>query len=358
MTESSSVVVRDPGSAGSLDRAWGSRVVASRMRSVATVALVVAVVTALAAPSDARPPLRKPRHGFQTRVGEYTIEPNQDLEVCEYRRLSNAKAMDISRFQLRMPLGGHHFAVWRYGGKNQDDSQFPDHPFRSAGCVGASRDDVIPQLLIPTQTPNAIFDFPKGVALHLEAHQQVWLNPHMRNFGTRAMEPDIRFNLVAAKKNTVKHHAEGLAIGNSTDIHIPAGGDQTLTVEWPAPADFTAIHLSTHQHRLGTHATIDLVSADGASSEPLVDTLDWEHPQSAKLGSGRLITKGQKLRITCTWHNTDDHEVRFGPLTTDEMCFIIGFYYRADESIPLAVGEGCLPSDSGLLCPLAHAVPN
>src|SRR5262245_39760032 len=119
------------------------------MKALATTVLAVAAFTALAASSDARR-LRKPRHGFQTRVGEYTIEPNQDLEVCEYRRLSNTKPMDIQRFQLRMPIGGHHFAVWRYEGSIQDDSRFPDHPFRSVGCGGASLDDAIPHLLIPT----------------------------------------------------------------------------------------------------------------------------------------------------------------------------------------------------------------
>jgi len=328
------------------------------MKSLGVVAVAVAVLASLAVPSDARTRLRKPRHGFQTRVGEYTIEPGQDLEVCEYRRLSNAKAMDISRFQLRMPAGAHHFVVWRYGGTTQDDGQFPDHPFPSIGCTGAFRDDLFPQLLIPTQSPNVTLEFPRGMALHLDARQQVWLDPHMRNFGTEPMEPDIRFNLVAAKKGTVKHHAEGLTVGNSTNIAIPPGGDQTLTVEWPAPSDITIIHLSTHQHRLGTHATIDVLSPDGASSKRLVETVDWEHPSSDWPPGGLALAKGQKLRITCSWHNTEDHEVRFGPLTTDEMCFIIGFFYRPDESVPLPPGEGCLPSRTGLLCPFARAVPN
>src|SRR2546428_2904808 len=63
--------------------------------------------------------------------------------------------------------------------------------------------------------------------------------------------------------------------------------------------------------------------------------------------------QNQKMRVTCTWHNTDDHEVRFGPKTTDEMCFILGFYYR--EAGPVT-GNGCLPAKRGLLCPLAPVV--
>lgn len=101
-----------------------------------------------------------------------------------------------------------------------------------------------------------------------------------------------------------------------------------------------------------------MLSPDGASSERLVETVDWEHPSSDWPPGGLALAKGQKLRITCSWHNTEDHEVRFGPLTTDEMCFIIGFFYRPDESVPLPPGEGCLPSRTGLLCPFARAVPN
>jgi hypothetical protein len=81
-------------------------------------------------------------------------------------------------------------------------------------------------------------------------------------------------------------------------------------------------------------------------------------PSSDWPPGGLALAKGQKLRITCSWHNTDGHEVRFGPLTTDEMCFIIGFFYRPDESVPVAPGEGCLPSRTGLLCPFARAVPS
>src|SRR5262249_46017488 len=108
------------------------------------------------------------------------------------------------------------------------------------------------------------------------------------------------------------------------------------------PSDITLIHLSTHQHRLGTHATIDVLSPDGASSERLVETVDWEHPSADWPPGGLALAKGQKLRITCSWHNTEDPEVRFGPLTT-EMCFIIGFFYRPDESVAAAAGRGVPP---------------
>lgn len=321
------------------------------------VRLVAALlVLALAAIADAKNPLKKPKRGFQTRIGAYVIEPGADVEVCEYRRLGNKKAMDVSAFTLRMPPGAHHFAVWTYGGALTDDAQFPATPKESIGCTGFAPDDPFPQLLIPTQSPNTELRFPDGVALHLEPRQQVFLNPHMKNFDGEPLQPDIRFNLKKAKKGTVKHYAEGLTFGNSSDIRIPAYGAQTLTAEWTVPVDLTLIHISTHQHALGTYANVELVAEDGASTEVLVESRDWVHPQSNWPKGGIRLAPGRKLRVTCMWENPQDHEVTFGAETTDEMCYGIGFFYRNEsDAVPLPA-VGCLPGRKGLLCPAVPAL--
>jgi hypothetical protein len=319
--------------------------------------LVLLVVVALASPAQGKTLAKPPAgRGFQTRVGAYTIGPGQDVEVCEYRRLANTKPIDVARFKLHMPPGAHHFAVWKYGGALTDDARFPQGPVESVGCVGIAPDEIIPQLLIPTQSPNVQLRFPKGVALQIDPHQQVFLNPHMRNPSGEAVVPDVRFNFYAAKKGSVKHYAEGLTFGNSNAIDVPAGGDQTLASEWIVPFDLTVILLATHQHRLGTHATIELVRPDGAARDLLVETFDWEHPRSVWPQGGLRLEKGRRLRLTCSWHNTESHAVRFGPETTDEMCYGIGFFYRdADDSTPVA-GSGCIPSAKGLLCPFVPAL--
>ena len=316
--------------------------------------LGVLLALALVAPAFARTLRKPPRaRGFQTRVGEYTIKAGEDVEVCEYRRLSNAKPVDVARFKLGMPPGAHHFALWAYGGSLPDEA-FPPGPVESIGCAGFARDEFIPQLLIPTTTPNASYKFPKGVALRIEPHQRVFLNPHMRNAGGEPVDPDVRFNFYAAKKGTVKHHAEGLTFGNSSGIKVPAGGDQTITAEWVVPIDITIVNLTTHQHRLGTYAKVELVEADGVTRTLLVESYDWEHPRVVWPQGGLRLEQGRKLRVSCTWHNSDTREIRFGTETTDEMCFAIGFFYRdAGDTTPVS-GSGCLPSKTGLLCP---AVP-
>ena len=319
-------------------------------------AVAVALVLALTAPAGARPYLKKPRHGFQMRTSKFTVQPGQDLEVCEYRRLPNQKPMDVNGFQLRMPPEAHHFVIWSYGGSLTDDSRFPHGPVPSAGCSGVPPDEIIPQVLIPIQTPNSRFQFPPGIALHLEPHKQVFLDPHLKNFTSSPLTPDIRFNFYQAKKGSVQHYAQGLIVGNITAIAIPAGGEQTMTAEWTAPLDLTLIELATHQHRLGTYANIEIVEPDGVTRTRIYENRDWQHPWSLWPNPAIRLEKGRKMRITCTWHNTDDHEVRFGVKTTDEMCFILGFYYRDDGDTAPVTGGGCVPANQGLLCPFAPAV--
>lgn len=322
-------------------------------RVLVLVAAAVAAATVAEGATLKKPPRKR---GLQVRVGTYTIAPGEDLEVCEYRRLPNARPIDVGRFKLRMPAGAHHFAVWTYGGALTNDAAFAQGPVESIGCTGAAPDDPFPQLLIPTQSPNTDLRFPDGVALQVEAHEQVFLNPHMKNYDDAPMKPDIRFNLYKAKQGTVRHYAEGLTFGNSSDIAIPPRGDQTLTAEWTVPIDLTLIHISTHQHFHGTYANVELVSEDGAGRELLVESHDWQHPRSVWPKGGIRLAMGRKLRVTCSWHNDEDRTVRFGPETTDEMCYGIGFFYRESNEAEPGRLAGCIPSRRGLLCPLVPAL--
>ena len=317
------------------------------------VAVALVVALAVVAPRVDAKAFPKPKRGFQMKLGKWVVQPLADTEVCEYRRLPNKKPVEMSGFALSMPPGAHHFAVWGYGGKTEDDSAFPKGLIESVGCVGLMKDDLFPQLLIPTQTWNTTYRFPPGVALSLDARQQVWLNAHMRNGDAKSVAPKIKFNVIEAKPGTVRHHVAGFTVGNMSGIDIPAGGTQTLTSEWRAPTGLTILSLASHTHSLGTHASMEVVAADGTRT-PIYENDDWTHPRARD--EPLTLAAGEKLRLTCSWKNPNAHVVKFGPETTDEMCFAIGFYYRTDDSPAPVVGPGCLPAKRGLLCPLAPAV--
>jgi hypothetical protein len=326
------------------------------MRSRPLVALGLLVVSVALASAA---PLRKPKRGFQVKAAAFAIEKEQDVEVCEYRRLPNRKRMLVDSFEIRMPPGAHHFVIWGYNGSLPGPEGFPSAPVPSTGCTGLVRDDLFPSVVIPLQSPNARFRFPRGVALEIEPQKQVWLNSHMKNFQADTITPDIRFNFHAANPAKVKHVANGLVIG-TMNFDIPAGGDGMVTSEWTAPVDLNLLQLVTHQHRLGTYANIEVVDPVTGLPNKIYENSDWEHPVPPQPGVTRLV-KGQKIRITCQWRNTDARDIGFGPLTTDEMCFILGYFYRDPGDTEPLRSPSCLPTNTGgtkggILCPLAPVV--
>ncbi len=115
--------------------------------------LLVALALLLAVPAVAKAPLKRPHRGFQMRIHDFTVKPDEDLEVCEYARLPNRRAIDVNGFELTMPPEAHHFVIWSYGGDVTDDARFPKGPMESVACSGLSPDEVIPRVLIPIQTP-------------------------------------------------------------------------------------------------------------------------------------------------------------------------------------------------------------
>ncbi len=319
------------------------------MRVVA-VCLMLTVV-ALGGMARAKSPLKKPARGFQTKVPAFTIQPGEDWEGCLYGRLSNKKAMDIAGFQLTMPAGAHHFVLWKYDG---DPAKAPTTWKLAPGCTGQTGGgSFVPNNLFGMQTPNGRVRFPEGVAVRIAKHQPVLFNPHMKNFTTAVETPDVRFNIIPAKPHSVKHLAKSLTVGNLNDIHIPADANFRMEFDWVVPGDMYVVQLSTHQHSLGTATKVDLYDAEGGTMmENLVTNDSWEHPVEWWPTTPRLVTKGQVMHTTCEWHNTRDRQVDFGVETTDEMCFLTGYFYKADDAQPLPACEHCtcVRPDDGLLC--------
>lgn len=311
--------------------------------------------------------LKKPKRGFQMRTSDFLVRPGEDLEWCEYRRLPNKKEILAQSYELRMSYGSHHFVLWAYNGNETDDAKFPSSPVLVAGCTGVGPgDSLVPVNLFGMQTPTGRVRFPKGIAVRLKPYQQVWLNPHIKNYGTEDVMAQAVFNITPARKREVKHLAESFAIGNITGIDIAPGGKQTLVSEWRAPQALNLIQVSSHQHARGTATSIEVEQADGTFLEVFANE-NWEHPYELwthlvapwKDQDPPVIRleKGRRLRWTCKWTNTTSHRLHFGTETTDEMCFATGYFYRDDNapSGPI-VGPGCIPAKEGLTCPLSATV--
>jgi hypothetical protein len=325
--------------------------VRTRIRLVTLILAIGALLAPLPpAESSQSIHLSRPKHGFRIRTRPFTIPAAHEREVCEYRRLPNRRAMDVQQFEFLMSEGSHHFAVWAYLGSDRNPEDFPHAIVSSPGCTGLGpRDSYNREILGGAGQPHERVSFPPGIAVRIAPHQQVFLNSHYINGSlTEPLTPMVLFNVIPARKGSVKHHAENLTIGNY-NILVPGESTAALTSEWIAPFDMNVIQLSSHEHKRGTRVTIRQV-VDGQDAGQIFENDDWSHPYEYWPVTPMRVKQGDAFRFTCEWKNDDAYPVTFGVTTNDEMCFMTGYYYRDDESQPVPHLPGCFAQPSGLLC--------
>jgi len=294
--------------------------------------------------------LRKPARGFQMRMTPIVVPPGGDREGCEYLVAPNRAAMDVAAFELKVTPGTHHFVAWEYLGKDRDPSDFWSGIRYSPGCVGLGPRDGFANTgnLFGMLTGHVRLRFPPGIAVRLAPHAILYGNLHLHNYSTVPINAEAVFNFTPARRGTVRHHAQAFTIG-SNDISIPARGDAALTADWHAPAALNLVNISTHEHHRGTLVRVHRIDAGGNDMGELVVSTDWEHPTVRWFPQVLRLQAGEGIRFTCEWSNPDDHPVHFGVTTEDEMCFVGGYFYPDDETVPVT-GPGCVPQGAGLEC--------
>ncbi len=289
------------------------------------------------------------------RMGKFTIPPASEREVCQFRTMPNRKEFDAQSFEFAMTPGSHHFALWAYDG-DHTEADFPRAIVDSTACIGLGPTDSFNKALLGgAQSPRVTTRFPPGIAVRLQPHQPVFLNSHYINGSlTQPLTPSVVFNVTRARPGSVRHHAEQMTIG-AFQIDIPPHGTASATAEWIVPFDLNVIQLSSHQHKRGIRFTIDRMAA-GQDVGQMYENDDWHHPNEYWPTTPIRVPAGDGFRFTCEWKNDDDYPVHFGVTTNDEMCFMVGYYYRDDESVPPPPAPNCLHETGGLLC-VATQVP-
>ncbi len=103
---------------------------------------------------------------------------------------------------------------------------------------------------------------------------------------------------------------------------------------------FSAVRIAPHMHQLGHKISADMTQPDG-TQVPLIEIDDWDfHWQGFyDYVTPVPIPYRSKLKASCVFDNTTDHEVRWGESTEDEMCLVfIGFTAEGGIS-PLLFGN-------------------
>jgi hypothetical protein len=244
--------------------------------------------------------------GFETLLTvDWTLPPPSGPTPDEYfcARLTVPEDMLLAGFSAISPLGTHH-TVLSVGAPDG-----PDGPF---ACAFFQNHDT---LLFASGVGTDDFLFPDGVALPVQAGQQLFLNVHTFN----ATDHEISGSSgVAVKKVDQADTMAEFTFAGTINIDIQAGDPEPqASGTCPISQDGTILNWWPHMHQLGKHMLVEI------NGEAVHDE-DFAFIEQVNYPTNRQVSAGDEVVVTCSYHQSDV-DVSFGDSSNQEMCFA-GFY--------------------------------
>lgn len=251
--------------------------------------------------------------GWSTLVdGAWTVPGGTETYRCVYKTIP--ETMYISGFKALIPDGTHH-TVLTIGDKTREDG--------IANCNAGTNYD---RQVFGSGVGTGEVEFPAGVALKVEAGQQLLLNLHLFNFGDGELAGTSGTLIKTIPANEVQHEAEALMMGDF-NLNLPPNQVSTEIGECVMNGDVTIFAMQPHMHMLGIHMKVE------AGSTVIWDE-DYSFDEQVVRRVGPVsLSSGEKVRVHCTYNNTTDDIVRFGDSSYDEMCIAGIFRYPARGSV-------------------------
>jgi hypothetical protein len=156
------------------------------------------------------------------------------------------------------------------------------------------------------------------------------LQAHYINPTSAPIEATVRAGFDTAPAEQIQTQA-GFMLFYDPFIYVPAQSTARSGIRCSVPSDINIITASTHYHQRGTGMRVFIDRNRGQpSSEPFLETHDWEHPPD--FHGPLAVSAGSVFRFECAYANAEPSEVFQGPnAATSEMCVLFGLYYPRIE---------------------------
>jgi hypothetical protein len=247
-------------------------------------------------------------------TGDWTIPAGDESYICV--RYTVPETYLIKEFHPIIPPGTHHTVL------TVDNPGTPDNPAYpcSVGENGTKR------MFYGTGVGANPFYLPEGVAIQLEAGEQLVLNLHLYNAGDDPISGTSGVEVVLADPSEVEHVSDSDLFGKLNLLIPPGPVTQSTTCTVSEPQTYYAI--SPHMHQLGVHARA--IAHTAAGDVTLLDLpYDFDEQLVYLLPATVDLVPGDTIDIDCVYDNTTGATVTFGDSSNDEMCFIGAYRYPA-----------------------------
>jgi len=280
-------------------------------------------------PATPPPP---PPGGYQIVLDGPTLQPGQEQEGCLWIPTPNSKDFYVSKFEIALNPGTHHFSIFPYlGGGAPPTGVWQVNNF---GCFNGS--NLGGSLTGSPQAPYFVDAYPAGVGRLLRAGTYLGLNAHYRNQFSVPIQIKVWTN-VYPYVGKPAHVADTLIDLSSTfSIYVPpfTQGLQHGHYVNATGRPLSILGLSGHMHFRGLRFTAWL-----SNGSKIYENFDWAHPGGRGFDPAYVLAPGDFIDYECLYDNGVERTVRhdfagnpvalvFGVTTEDAMCILTGAYYQ------------------------------
>lgn len=251
-------------------------------------------------------------------AGEWTMSASNEGYVCVRKTMT--ETVFIREFAPIAPLGTHHTVL------TIDDSPGPDGV---ATCGPLTNG---PDMIYGSGVGTEPLAFPAGVAIKVEAGQQLLLNLHLFNASGAAITGRSGIEVVTLPEAEVVHEAQVVLAGNEFFAVPPRASAFEVDGRCTMTGDTTVFAIMPHMHQYGTFMEVE---TGGTILHEGFYSFD---AQAYTTFDPMALSSGTSVNVTCRYDNTTDSVVRFGESTLDEMCYAVLYRYPA---IPNPAGITC-----------------
>ena len=266
-------------------------------------------------------PLAKPEagKGFQIYMPPFDIAPEEEKEIFVYKNSPVQSTQFVNKIEFSMREGSHHFVLYTLNGMIE---QVSDGQVRTD--IESEMQRQTREFVFGAQTSQAIYNFPPGVAMQMNAGEGLDLNAHYVNPTTELYKGEAYINLHTIPQSEVQHIAQPM-LSVDQAFSIPPHSTYTRTKNWGAFGRRTHLFLLTsHAHKRMLSFKIFKIS--GGDTTQIYQTLNWHEPDV--VAQDIIFEPSDQIYSETTWRNNSDQPINFGFSSEDEMNVIYGYYWQ------------------------------
>jgi hypothetical protein len=289
-----------------------------------------------ASPLDAAPdaprdhaviPLDAEVHHASVSVGPIHLDVGEEKTECVSLRVGLASDQLIRAIHARLGPASHHLIVYRDNGTTENTTPTPCAAFEG---IRDPYNPVAPLMIAQQVQSDVVMPDDPAVGLPLAAGALVTLEYHVINTTGAPVDASatVDFDTIDPVPEVM---TADLMFWGTMAINVPPHATATADFANAPPAGANIFALTTHEHRLGTTASIDLEEhpddAGVRAAREVYRSTSWSDAPLQMYDPPLQLADGQQLHLRCSYLNTTDQYVSYGESANDEMCFMWAYYY-------------------------------